>query len=274
MDRLLGRLIRRLKAQGMYDRTLIVVTADHGIAFQVGVETRRSVSASNVEELTPVPLIVKRPGQRSGRVSNALARTLDVAPTIADLVHAPLGYRADGHSAFSEVTRRRRPGGALDARLQLHGADLEGPLGGPPPERGAPPPARLRLRGQGSLLRDRPAPRADRKAGVRARSARGPPEFAPRWPTRATCTASGAPPGWCRRRSPGRCAAARAGGRRDLAVAVNGRVEAVGRSFHLRGDPREYYAMMVPEAALREGPNSVQVLQVARDGRVRVLARA
>ena len=66
----------------------------------------------------------------------------------------------------------------------------------------------------------------------------------------------------------------RAGGRRDLAVAVNGRVEAVGRSFHLRGDPREYYAMMVPEAALREGPNSVQVLQVARDGRVRVLARA
>ena len=108
VDRLLGRLIRRLKTQGMYDHTLIVVTADHGIAFQVGVETRRNVSASNVEELTPVPLIVKAPGQRKGRISDVLARTLDVTPTIADLLNVPLGYRADGRSAFSGATRRRR----------------------------------------------------------------------------------------------------------------------------------------------------------------------
>src|SRR5829696_2502367 len=65
-DRLLGRLIRRLKRQGIYDDTLIVATADHGIAFQVGVPTRRSVHQFNVEELTPVPLFVKRPGQRTG----------------------------------------------------------------------------------------------------------------------------------------------------------------------------------------------------------------
>jgi membrane-anchored protein YejM (alkaline phosphatase superfamily) len=64
VDRLLGRLVRQLKREGIYDDTLIVATADHGIAFQVGVETRRSVSQSNVEELTPVPLFVKRPGQR------------------------------------------------------------------------------------------------------------------------------------------------------------------------------------------------------------------
>ena len=57
-------------------------------------------------------------------------------------------------------------------------------------------------------------------------------------------------------------------------MAVNGRVEAVGRSFHLRGDPREYYAMMVPEATLREGANSIQVLGVTADGRVGVLGRA
>ena len=63
------------------------------------------------------------------------------------------------------------------------------------------------------------------------------------------------------------------GARRDLAVAVNGRVEAVGRSFHLRGDPREYYAMMVPEASLSEGANSIRVLEVAPGGRVRLLAR-
>ena len=65
----------------------------------------------------------------------------------------------------------------------------------------------------------------------------------------------------------------RPGARRDLAVAVNGRVEAVGRSFHLRGDPREYYAMMVPEATLRDGRNAVEVLEVVRGGALRLLAR-
>ena len=72
-DRLLGRLIARLKREGIYDDTLIVVTADHGFAWKVGVDTRRSVSLSNVDELGSVPMIVKRPGQHAGRVSGALA---------------------------------------------------------------------------------------------------------------------------------------------------------------------------------------------------------
>ena len=54
VDRLLGRLVARLKSQGMYDHTLIVVTADHGFAWQVGVPTRRSVTQSNLNELGPV----------------------------------------------------------------------------------------------------------------------------------------------------------------------------------------------------------------------------
>ena len=58
----------------MYDDTLIVVTADHGFAWKVGVPTRRSMNPSNVDELAPVPLIVKKPHQKR-RVSDALART-------------------------------------------------------------------------------------------------------------------------------------------------------------------------------------------------------
>ncbi len=108
VDRLIGRLLRRLKGQSMYDNTLIVVTADHGISWQPGVDTRRSVNDSNVEEVTPVPLIVKAPGQRRARVSDALARTLDVTPTIADVLGVRLGYRTDGASAFGQAARRRR----------------------------------------------------------------------------------------------------------------------------------------------------------------------
>jgi len=107
-DRLLGRLIARLKREGIYDDTMIVVTADHGFAWKVGVDTRRSVSLSNIDELGSVPMIVKRPGQRAGRVSGALAQTLDVTPTIADVLNVPLGYRADGRSMFSPQASARR----------------------------------------------------------------------------------------------------------------------------------------------------------------------
>jgi hypothetical protein len=63
------------------------------------------------------------------------------------------------------------------------------------------------------------------------------------------------------------------GARRNLAVAVNGRIEAVGRSWHLRGRGGEHFAVMVPEDSLREGGNTVEVFQVGRGRVLRLLAR-
>jgi hypothetical protein len=61
---------------------------------------------------------------------------------------------------------------------------------------------------------------------------------------------------------------------RDIAVAVNGRIEAVGRSFHLRGESVESYSVMVPEESLRDGRNRVEVLEVSDDGEMALLARS
>jgi hypothetical protein len=64
-------------------------------------------------------------------------------------------------------------------------------------------------------------------------------------------------------------------GRREraIAVAVNGRIAAVGRSFRLRGEQVESYSVMVPEDSMREGRNRVEVLEVADDGALALLAR-
>ena len=62
------------------------------------------------------------------------------------------------------------------------------------------------------------------------------------------------------------------GATRDLAVAVNGRIRAVGRSFHLRGRHTEFFSLLVPESALERGRNFVEVLEVRRDGRLSELA--
>jgi hypothetical protein len=52
--------------------------------------------------------------------------------------------------------------------------------------------------------------------------------------------------------------------RRNLAIAVNGRIVATGRSFFLRGSSREGYAVIVPEASFHPGRNTVHVLAVGQ----------
>jgi hypothetical protein len=266
-DRLLGRLIRQLKRQGIYDDTLIVATADHGIAFQAGVQTRRSVNQSNVEELTPVPLFVKRPAQSHGRISDVYARTLDVTPTIADVLGWKVGYRTDGHSAFGPITRRRHSV-TLTTRdfssvVRISGRRWEA-------RRRAVVRRRLGQFGSGDVsslftgigpnreLIGQPAPAVGR-ASVRAAVAQ-PGLFANVDRTRGVVPTQIA----------GDLTGGAAGAKRDLAVAVNGRIQAVGRSFYLAGDRTEHFALMVPESALHDGRNSIQLFEVAA-GRLRQL---
>ena len=275
VDRLLGRLLQRLKAAGIYDDTLIVLTADHGFAWQVGVSTRRSVSASNVHELTTVPLLVKRPAQRVARTSPAYAQTLDVAPTIAGVLRAPLGYRAHGHSVFGRTVRGRR-GVAVTTRdfsaiVRISGKRWQA-------RRRAVVRRRLRQFGSGdwSSLHTGVGPHREligRRAEGLARAASG--------GLRASIAGASA---FDRVQRPGGIVPAQvagtlegegaAGAGRAVAVAVNGRIEGVGETFQLAGLPGEHYGVNVPEAALANGHNRVEVFEVTPAGELRLLARA
>jgi len=272
VDRLLGQLVARLKRQRMYDDTLIVVTADHGFAWQVGVPTRRSVNPSNVQELGPVPFFVKAPRQKRGRVNDALVRTLDVTPTIADVLNVPLGYSTDGSSAFSRAARARR-------EVSLTKRDFSSIVRISPERwkarRRVVVRRRLRHLGSGdwASLYTSLGPNRNLigRETAAARAAHG---------TRATISLSRSF-AQVRRSSgivpcqiAGRIEGSGAQRERDLAVAVNGRIEAVGRSFHLKGERVESYSVMVPEDALREGRNTVEVLEVTDEGAMVLLARS
>jgi hypothetical protein len=100
-DHVLGRLVAHLRQTGLYDRALLVVTADHGISFRAG-EKRRPLSEANLQDIAYVPLFVKLPHQRRGRVERAPARTLDIVPTIADAIDVRLPWRVDGHSLLGK----------------------------------------------------------------------------------------------------------------------------------------------------------------------------
>ena len=205
-------------------------------------------------------------------MSDALARTLDVTPTIADVLNVPLGYRADGSSAFSREVRAR-------GQVSLTERDFSSVVRISPSRwearRRAVVRRRLRQLGSGDWAslytslgpnRDLIGERAD---DVRAASG-----------ARATISLSRS---FARvRRSSGvvpcqiagRIHGSGARTERDLAIAVNGRIEAVGRSFHLKGERVESYSVMVPEDALREGSNTVEVLEVTDEGAMVLLARS
>ena len=274
IDRELGRLLRRLRQQRLFDRALIVVTADHGTSFETGVRDRRQVTHGNIDEVGPVPLFVKAPGQRRGRVSRAYASTLDVVPTIADVLNMRIPYRVHGRSAFSRAVARRRrvriPSrdfrrtvvistrsyerrrrAIVRRRLERYGSgDLRTLYAGIGP-------ARV-LIGR-ALAELRPA-----AAGpVRARFVFG-------GRLRAVRRRSGLVPA----QVTGTLRGGRRGARRSLALAVNGRIEVTGRSWRLRGSRAERFALNVPEAALREGRNDVRLLEVGPRGALRLLGRA
>jgi hypothetical protein len=105
VDRLVGDLLDRLRKTDMYDRSLVVVTADHGISFRPG-QTHRGASEVNLQDIAFVPLFVKRPGQEEGDVIDRHVETIDVVPTIADALGIAMPWRIDGRTALRGSGRR------------------------------------------------------------------------------------------------------------------------------------------------------------------------
>ena len=107
LDSELGELFARLKRLGLYDRTMIIVTADHGEAFgerqlmEHGVD---SVYQSHIR----VPLLVKYPGVNEGRTVDTPVSHVDFMPTVLDVLHYEGPKNLQGTSLRSEQIGARR----------------------------------------------------------------------------------------------------------------------------------------------------------------------
>jgi hypothetical protein len=104
VDALVGGLLDRLRRTAMYDRSLVVVTADHGISFRPG-ESQRGASQATLQDIAFVPLFVKGPGQKRGAVVDYHVETIDVLPTIADSLGIRIPWRIDGRTALRDPLR-------------------------------------------------------------------------------------------------------------------------------------------------------------------------
>ena len=106
-DRLLGQLLQELRAHDLYDRSLIIVTSDHGVSFRPG-GNRRSLDEANLKDILNVPLLIKAPHQKQGQVSDRLTRTIDILPSIAGILGSVLPWPTDGISVTDTTVTENR----------------------------------------------------------------------------------------------------------------------------------------------------------------------
>jgi hypothetical protein len=270
-DRLLGTLLRRLKEKNLYDRALIIVTADNGESF-LHHANRHVATPGTAADIADTPLFIKRPFEHSGRISDRHVRTEDILPTIADVLGIRVPWHIEGKSVFDRAAHipstvvvyersgqkltlsqpefKRRIRASLERKIRLFGSD-----GRPPGLYGIGPHPELIGRSVVELPR---APVSATINGIDAYSAvRLRSDFVPAQLSGTITGPAGQP-------------------NRDLAVAVNGRIVAVGESFHLSpGDP-EHFSIMLPDSAFREGGNRIELLAVADelDPTLSLIARA
>jgi arylsulfatase A-like enzyme len=126
--------VERLKRLGVYDKTLLVVTADHGEEFY----DHKSWGHGHTvyQELLSVPLIVRYPGSIKPQRVRETASTIDIAPTVLAAAGLPIPEPMEGidrmpqllgaaapalNAAFSEFLDERRVVRAGRWKLILRG---------------------------------------------------------------------------------------------------------------------------------------------------------
>ncbi len=262
----LRKVIARLKETGTYDETLIVVTADHGVALQDGRFNRRRADRSTLAEISPVPLFVKKPSQTKGGIDDSVVETTDIVPTILDVLGVDKPKGMDGVSAFSEEVRARDEVKMLARSFK---EEIRVPADEFEAERREVLREKIRVFGEGTDGPER-IYRVGPNAGLIGRGAaaldtgqasEGRATLVDEDALREVDAAGRVVPSWIVGRVSGG-----GGPKRDIAVSVNGTVRGVGNTFELATGGGEIFSVMVPPGVLREGRNEVDIFEVEPDG--------
>jgi len=255
VDHVIERLVEKLKAEDLFERALIVVTSDHGVSFRPGAPFK-ALEAENVVDLMSVPLIVKAPGQQQGVVDDTNMESIDLMPTIASIMGVPLTWKPDGVAAGSA---KPNPGaktiqyGGVRLRATLDVASLAKARDAAVARKvslfGESPGWRAAAASHPELIGQRVDAWSDEEGDVRAVVEHSSALLTvdPRGET-----VPGLLWGWVRD-------AKGAPADADLAIAVNGVVTSVTRTYRQADASRGSWSAMIDPALLTRGRNDVRI---------------
>lgn len=99
VDRQVGRIVEALKREGLFDKTIVMVTSDHGehlYEYERGMGHGEHLRGDSVLR---VPLIIYDPLRAGQRASiHSIVRSVDLVPTLLDRIGLPEPVRRDGVS--------------------------------------------------------------------------------------------------------------------------------------------------------------------------------
>ena len=108
VDRLVDAMITRMQAAGLWDKSLVMITADHGISFEPGL-VQRATDFSNpgqVTDLYTIPMFIKMPFQKTGTVDDCAVTNLDLLPTLLAVTGVKTSLQMEGESLVGTCPQR------------------------------------------------------------------------------------------------------------------------------------------------------------------------
>ena len=94
VDAAIGRLMDALKAAGVYDSSVVIVTADHGE--MLGEHGEDEHGYYIYDSAIKVPLILKHPKQQTGRRVDAIVGLVDIVPSVCSIADVAAPTDLDG----------------------------------------------------------------------------------------------------------------------------------------------------------------------------------
>ena len=107
-DSLVGQILDRLREQGVYDDTAVIITSDHGENMgELGIYSEHATADYPT---CHIPFILKWPGGMKGHVDTGFHYSLDALPTMAELLGVEKKDNWDGESYAEAVTQGKATG--------------------------------------------------------------------------------------------------------------------------------------------------------------------
>jgi hypothetical protein len=127
VDVLLGRILDRLEHLGLYDDAMILVTSDHGTSYYWDRYETNPDELARIQAAGSlyVPWILKLPGQSIGKISDQPMQTIDIVPTLGNLLGIDIPWSVGGLSAASHVPADRKRFSYLPLPLTFTSYDTE-----------------------------------------------------------------------------------------------------------------------------------------------------